>query len=187
MAYRPATTPAGEHKGRVLSIRANPRIQSLSQSCLAGFVQWLGLADRSQGNAWGNAQIALESSRTRFPLPLPANSPLERPLSAPAALPRAARAYSRRPLLANAAMAASRVAAQVVGISLLKVSGVRTSTAWRAAWPSSLDVLHRISAPQQRDRSSGALSAFTATGARTFAMALLVAGNCASLPVATTV
>src|SRR6516162_10157504 len=62
MAYRPATTPAGEHKGRVLSIRANPRIQSLSQSCLAGFVQWLGLADRSQGNAWGNAQIALESS-----------------------------------------------------------------------------------------------------------------------------
>src|SRR6516225_4862037 len=102
-AYPPRTTPAGEHKGRVLSIRANPRIQSLSQSCLAGFVQWLGLADRSQGNAWGNAQIALESSRTRFPLPLPANSPLERPLSAPAALPRAAR-YSRRPLLANAAM-----------------------------------------------------------------------------------
>jgi hypothetical protein len=43
-----------------------------------------------------------------------------------------------------------------------------------------------MGASQHRERSSGALSAFTATGARTFAMALLVAKHCASLPVATT-
>jgi hypothetical protein len=43
-----------------------------------------------------------------------------------------------------------------------------------------------MGASQHRGRSSGALSAFTATGARTLATALLVAKNCARPPIATT-
>jgi len=69
---------------------------------------------QSSASGWSRTSFGTRGSQpSETSIPTVSPTDVERPLIAPAASPRAARGYSRSQLLANAAIAASRVAPEI--------------------------------------------------------------------------